>query len=183
MRIFSLIIAVFLSGCFSLKTPLPAVSYFDLDENFPSKTCKKNLNLGISSFNAVALYENPAMMLRKNNGEIVALQTQVWVDLPKNLFKKMLLKKFNSECIHTSIAPFGGVKNDVLLKVEILNFDILESGGVNVAIFYELSSLKNFEVLKSGILSSKEKGEAIPAFKKAILSILEKLLGEIEIKS
>lgn len=182
MRVLSLVFALFLSGCFSLKTPLPAVSYFDLDENFPSKTCKKNLNLGISSLSAVALYENPAMMLRKNNGEIVALQTQVWVDLPKNLFKKMLLKKFNSECIHTSIVPFGGVKNDLLLKIEILNFDILESGGVSVAIFYELSSLKNFEVLKSGILSSKEKGEAVAAFKKAILSILNQLSSEIKTK-
>lgn len=182
MRIFSLVLAVFLSGCFSLKTPLPAVSYFDIDENFSPKVCKKSINLGISSFNTVALYENPSMMLRKNNGEIVELQTQVWVDLPKNLFKKMLLKKFNSECIHTSIAPFGGVKNDLLLKIEILNFDILESGGVNVAVFYELSSLKNFEVLKSGILSSKERGEAVPAFKKAILSILDKLSNEIEVK-
>lgn len=173
-------IALLLSGCLSLKTPLPAVSYFDIDENFPTKTCKKSLNLGISSLNAVALYDNPAMILRKNNGEIVALDTQVWVDLPKNLFKKMLLKKFNSECIHTSIAPFGGVKNDLLLKIEILNFDILESGGVNVAIFYELSSLKSFEILKSGILSSKEKGESVPAFKKAILSILNQLLDEIK---
>lgn len=180
MRVLSLVFAVFLSGCFSLKTPLPAVSYFDIDENFTSKVCKKSLNLGISSLNAVALYDNPAMMLRKNNGEIVALQTKVWVDLPKNLFKKMLLKKFNSECIHTSIAPFGGVKNDLLLKIEILNFDILESGGVNVAIFYELSSLKSFEILKSGILSSKEKGESVPAFKKAILSILNQLSSEIK---
>lgn len=137
------------------------------------------MNLGISSLNAVALYENPAMILRKNNGEIVAMQTQVWVDMPKNLFKKLLLKRFNSECIHTSIAPFGGVKNDLLLKIEILNFDILESGGVNVAIFYELSSQKNFEILKSGILSQKEAGESVPAFKKAILSILDKLLKEI----
>lgn len=183
MRIFSLIFALFLSGCFSLKTPLPAVSYFDLDENFAPKTCKKSVNLGISSFNSVALYDTPAMILRKENGEIISLQTQVWVDLPKNLFKKILLKKFNAECIHTSIAPFGGVKNDLLLKIEILNFDILESGGVEVAIFYELSSLKSFEVLKSGILSAKERGEAVPAFKKAILHILDKLSKEIDTSS
>lgn len=180
MRIFSLIFGLLLSGCFSLKTPLPAVSYFDLDQNFPSKTCKKSLNLGISEIRSADLYNTPEMILRKNNGEIVALQSQVWVDLPKNLFKKILLKKFNSECIHTSIAPFGGVKNDLLLKIEILNFDILESGGVNVAIFYELSSLKTFEVLKSGILSERESGERVPAFKKAILSILDKLSSEIK---
>lgn len=180
MRILSLILALLLSGCFSLKTPLPAVSYFDLDQSFPSKTCKRNINLGISEIRSADLYNTPEMILRKNNGEIVALQSQVWVDVPKNLFKKLLLKKFNSECIRTSIAPFGGVKNDLLLKIEILNFDILESGGVKVSVFYELSSLKNFEVIKSGILSAKEGGESVPAFKKAILSILNQLSSKVK---
>ncbi|RDU69992.1 hypothetical protein CQA62_00850 [Helicobacter cholecystus] len=172
-------LCLFLSGCFELKTPLPQVSYFDLDENFKEKKCKKSINLGISEIRSVAVYENPSMILRKANGEIVASQTQVWIDLPKNLFKKMLLKKFNAECIHTSIPPFSGIKNDFLLKMEILNFDILASGEVEISVFYELSSLKNFEVLKSGIISQKEKGTNVESFKKSLLAVLSNLVSKI----
>lgn len=173
-------LSLFLSGCFELKTPLPQISYYDLDGTFKDKKCKKSIRLGLSEIRSVAVYENPAMILRKNNGEIIPSQTQVWADLPKNLFKKMLLKKFNAECISTSIAPFGGVKNDLLLKVEILNFDTLESGGVKISIFYELSSLKTFEVIKSGIISQKENGEKVQSFKKALLAVLERLAKEVQ---
>ncbi len=178
-KIIVLCLAIFLSGCFELKTPLPQINYFDLDGNFKEKKCKKSINLGISEIRSAAVYENPAMILRKTNGEIITSQTQVWVDLPKNLFKKMLLKKFNAECIHTSIAPFGGIKNDLLLKIEILIFDMLERGDVQISVFYELSSLKSFEVLKSGIISQKEKGNSVQSFKKALLVVLEELARKI----
>lgn len=175
-----LCLSFFLIGCFELKTQLPQINYFDLDGNFKEKKCKKSINLGISEIRSVAVYENPAMILRKVSGEIIASETEVWVDLPKNLFKKLLLKKFNAECIHTSIAPFGGVKNDLLLKIEILNFDMLESGEVEIGLFYELSSLKSFEVIKSGIISQKEQGNSVGSFKKALLVVLDSLANKIK---
>lgn len=174
-----LCLSIFLSGCFELKTPLPQVAYYDLDETFKQEQCKTTIRLGISEIRSVALYENPAMILRKINGEIVSLQTQMWVDLPKNLFKKMLLKQFNAQCIRTSIAPFGGVKNDYLLKIEILNFDMLERGSVQVSVFYELSSLKTFEIIGSGIITHEEKGNSIEAFKMAITEVLQSLQKKI----
>lgn len=174
------------SGCFNLKTPLPEVSYYDLDVEPENKTgCQSSFYVGIAEIRSLALYETTEIVFKQSNGKIARVPKMAWVDSPKNLFKKFLIKQFDANCIKASLPPFGGVKNDYLLKIELLNFEVLqdEAGDefAQVGVFYEVLDLKDFKVLKSGVITEKKKSHAgyVPAFKEAInqisLEILHKL--------
>lgn len=174
------------SGCFSLKTPLPEVTYYDLDSHPIIKTrCKKSSRIGIAEIQSSSIYEKHEILLKKATGEISNVPSIAWVDSPKNLVKKFLLKQLNANCIKTSLPPFGGVRNDFLLKIELLNFEVVQQKGkefVQISLFYELSSFKDFKILESGVLSGQEevRGDYISAFSKAMMGVSKKMTKKLE---
>ncbi|WP_027326959.1 ABC-type transport auxiliary lipoprotein family protein [Helicobacter pametensis] len=185
-RLSLLPIALLLTGCFSLKTPLPEVNYYDLDFAIDSKdqSCSKPYRVGIADIRALAVYEDHNIVLKKQNGEVTHAPRLSWVDLPKNLLKKAIIEQFDAQCIGVSIPPFGGVRNDFLLKLELLNFEIAQekSGDVaRVGIFYELSDLKDFKILESGmIVKSEPANDYITSFKRAIQALSDELAQKIK---
>lgn len=180
---FYFVITLIFSGCFNLKTPLPEVSYYDLDFDLKHQECQSSFYVGIAEMRALAIYETTDIVLRQKDQKILKLDGMAWIDTPKNLFKKFIVKQLDANCIKASLPPFGGVKNDYLLKMELLNFEVIgdEEESVQVGIFYEISDLRDFKVLKSGVIVKKEKNQSsyVMAFKNAInevgLEIIEKL--------
>lgn len=173
-KILFLPFVLLLSGCFSLKTPLPEVSYYDLDFNGDTLSqCQiPTFFVGISEIRASSLYENQNILLKKKSGEVISESRVAWVDAPKNLIKKALIGQFSRQCIGFSIPPFGGIKNDFLLKLELLNFEITqgsEGDFVHIALFYEFVNLKTFKVFESGVIAQKERlKDYVSSFGKAI---------------
>lgn len=184
---FYFVLAWALAGCFSLKTPLPELSYYDLDLDLGSQeNCDASFYVGIAEIRSLAIYETTDILSRERDGEIGKIPGMVWIDIPKNLLKKILIKQFDANCIKASLPPFGGVKNDYLLKVEILNFEILEdqlrSKFAQVGVFYEVLDLKDFKVLQSGVIMQKEEAQDgyIPAFKDAINKVSLEILNKFK---
>lgn len=176
-----------LSGCFNLKTPLPEVSYYDLDFDPKIQTkCKLSFYIGIAEIRALAIYETTDIVFKEMDGKIIKVPKMGWIDSPKNLFKKFLIKQFDANCIKTSLPPFGGVKNDYLLKMELLNFEIIQDKAGNelakVGVFYEISDLRDFKVLKSGVIVKEEKNEVgyVPAFKNAVNQVGLEIISKIK---
>lgn len=183
---FYFVVALIFSGCFNLKTPLPEVGYYDLDFEPKGKAkCRSSFYVGIAEIRALAIYETTDIVLKERDGKIIKVPKMAWIDSPKNLFKKFLIKQFDANCIKTSLPPFGGVKNDYLLKIELLNFEVVQDQRgdefAQVGVFYEVLDLKDFKVLKSGVIVEKEKNKTgyVSAFKDAMnqagLKILNKL--------
>ncbi|MCE3047185.1 ABC-type transport auxiliary lipoprotein family protein [Helicobacter kayseriensis] len=181
------LLGMMLSGCFSLKTPLPEVSYFDLDLNLnKSQKCQASpYYVGIAEIRSLNIYEDQSLMMKKSSGEVVKVPKMAWIDTPKNLFKKAIIEQFNAQCIKVSLPPFGGIKNDYLLKLEILNFEISQEANedfVHLGLFYEFLDLKEFRVLESGFIEEKEPSEHyVASFKKAIQSISLRLAQRIKV--
>lgn len=188
--LFCICLVFILSGCFSLKTSLPQVNYYDLSFAVDSsKECKMKSSVGISEIRSSPIYDRSEMIYRTNQSKIISLSQMQWIDSPKNLFRQFLLKRFKSSCIRTSIPPFGGVKNDYLLKIELLNFEI-EQDNQNaefayIGFFYELLNLKSFSVLESGIIEKKEKvtNGYVSAFKKVMQEAGNKLVEKLKIRA
>lgn len=182
-------IVLLFSGCFSLKTSLPQINYYDLDVDTKKMAlnCKSSSRIGIAEIQTSSIYEKKEILLKKENGQISSIDGVAWIDSPKNLLKKILIKQFDANCLKTSLPPFGGVKNDFLLKIELLNFEVVQKQGkefVQIALFYELSSLKNFQILDSGVISQKEwvKGNYIDTFSRAISKVGEKITKKLKNK-
>lgn len=181
--------ALLFTGCFSLKTPLPQINYYDLDIH-SSKAhvdCKKSSRIGIAEIQTSSIYEKREILVKRENGEVSSLKGVAWVDSPKNLLRKILIKQFNANCIKTSLPPFGGVKNDYLLKVELLNFEVVQNKGkefVQIGLFYEISSLKDFKILDSGVIVQKEsvRGGYVDTFSKAVKSVSQKMTKKLKNK-
>lgn len=175
------------SGCFDLKTPLPEVSYYDLDFDLKSQAkCQSSFYIGIAEIRALAIYETTDIVFKEMDGKIIKVPKMAWVDSPKNLFKKFLIKQFDANCIKTSLPPFGGVKNDYLLKMELLNFEVIQDKAGNefaqVGVFYEISDLRDFKVLKSGVIIKKEKNKTgyVPAFRDAVNQVGREILSRLK---
>lgn len=179
---FYFILALFFSGCFNLKTPLPEVSYYDLDIDPKIKSgCQSSFYVGIAEVRALAVYETMDIIFKENDGKIVKVPKMAWIDSPKNLFKKFLIKQFNAHCIKTSLPPFGGVKNDYLLKIELLNFEVMQDKAgdefVQIGVFYEVLDLKDFKTLQSGVIVEKEKSQ--PGYIASFRNVMNEVTLEI----
>lgn len=179
-------LVLILSGCFNLKTPLPEVQYFDLDLNLSqSQKCQVSpYYVGIAEIRSLNIYEDQSLMMKKNNGEVVKIPKMAWIDTPKNLLKKAMIEQFNAQCIRVSLPPFSGIKNDYLLKLEVLNFEIFQEENqdfVRLGLFYELLDLKEFKVLESGVIEEKEPSRHyVASFKKAIQSASLRLAQKVK---
>lgn len=179
-------IALLLSGCFSLKTELPQITYYDLDyQKSKEVKCKPSYSIGLAEIQSSFVYDSQSILFRKENNEILPIAGIAWIDLPKNLIKKALIKSLDSQCVGISVAPFGGVRNDYLLKVRIMNFEVIQQGKnetAQIAMFYEISSLKDFKILKSGVIEGKEgvDGSYILAFRASLQKVLEDLVKEVK---
>lgn len=184
---FYFVLALIFSGCFNLKTPLPEVSYYDLDiEPTIKPGCQSSFYVGIAEIRALAIYETTDVLFKENDGKIIKVPKMAWIDSPKNLFKKFLIKQFNAHCIQTSLPPFGGVKNDFLLKIELLNFEVLQDKGgdefVQIGVFYEVLDLKDFKTLQSGVIVEKEKVQMgyISSFSNVMNEVTLEILGKLK---
>lgn len=184
------ILAIFLGGCFSLKTSLPPVSYYDLDIDLPlSSKCQNSLRIGIAKIASSFIYDNREILYRKSNAEMISLSGMGWIDLPKNLIKQILIKQFEGHCIQASLPPLSGIKNDLILKVELFNFLVEQEQNqdefVHIGLFYELLDVQDSKVVKSGMISLKEKVEQnyILSFKKAMQKIGQQLIQLIKSNS
>lgn len=187
MKKFYFVLGLLFSGCFNLKTPLPEISYYDLDFETKNKaTCKPSFRVGIAEIRSLAIYETNDIVFKENDGEIVKVPKMAWIDSPKNLFKKFLVKQFDANCIQASLPPFGGVKNDYLLKIELLNFEVVRNQAgeefAQVGVFYEVLDLKDFKVLKSGVIVQKEESKAgyVTAFKDAVNQVSLEILRRLK---
>lgn len=179
-----------LSGCFNLKTLLPQISYYDLSFAInTSEDCRISSHIGIAEIRASSTYDRPEIVYKTKQSKIIALPQMQWIDSPKNLLRQFLLKQFESSCIQASIPPFGGIKNDYLLKIELLNFEIEQDSEdaefAHIGFFYELLDLKSFKILESGIIEKKEKvaNEYIPAFKNVMQEAGNKLVKKLKIRA
>ncbi|ANV98163.1 hypothetical protein BBW65_04825 [Helicobacter enhydrae] len=181
-------LSMILAGCFSLKTPLPYVEYYDLDiPQSKYKQCQKPVSIAIANIQSAPIYNTTEILSKKQDGSVKSLPNLGWVDLPKNLIKKNLIKTLNHSCVKTLVAPFGGVKYDYLLKAELLNFEVVSKDNkeVWVALFYEFSRADEFQIIQSNVIEKRVKvknNQIIEAFSQALDDVIGSLMNAIESK-
>lgn len=186
-RILIFALAVMFSGCFdiNLKSELPEINYYDLDNNKASDSP----SCGAYNFIALNKIDIPSQfgankILLKNNAKITYLPSVVLIKSLKESLESIIIKKFNARCIKTIIPPFSAIKIEQILQIKLLDFGLdSNDNSANVAIFYQIS--QNGQILQSGILNAESKSDdlssdsAIGALQAALDELIEKLANKI----
>lgn len=183
----TVMMAGFLTGCINLKirAELPEIDLYVLEPNTTTKTseykCKSYENIAILGVLSPDIYETKQILMRSSDGKIKALKDKQWADVPRNLFKNLLVRQANEHCIFLSSPPFGSTTPKKILKLNLLSFVLEDSPQVQarVSVGYEvfMGERKISGILNEIQATSKTQDDPIKAFQKASKQVVNNLIN------
>lgn len=186
------IMAVFLTGCVKLdiRSELSKIDLYVLDtmsslENkVEEKTCKNYKNIAILGILSPDIYETKQILMYSNDGKMKALTDKQWADIPKNLFKNLLVNQANKHCIFLSSPPLGSSVPKKLLKLDLFSFILEDSPKpqARISLGYEIFSggKKSSGVLNRIQEINEAENDPIKALQKASKDIVFELIDLIK---
>lgn len=179
--------AYFFAGCIdiNLKSELPKLKYFDLDNSKYTTTssCEAYNFIALGNIDIPSEYKNNKILYKSKGIVSFDNNTRFIKPLDESL-ENIIIKEFNHKCIKTIIPPFSGINIEEYLKIKVIEFSIdMDNKEADVAIFYQINS-KGI-VLQSGILDSKIHFATdtlvshISALKEASFNVVGKLADRI----
>lgn len=187
-----IIMAVFLTGCVKLdiRSELPKIDLYVLDtmsslENKVSeKACKGYKNIAILGIISPDIYETKQILMYSSDGKIKVLKGKQWADMPKNLFKNLLVNEANKHCIFLSSPPLGSSVPKKLLKLDLFSFILEDSPKLQarISLGYEIFSegKKSSGVLNIIQEANEVENDLIKVFQKASKDIADELIDLIK---
>lgn len=191
-RIIVCVCAWILAGCVDVKiaSSVDRVSYLSLQPFAQSQnSCKQNKKVALLDIRSNAPYENTNIyMFDAKYSQMHTLSSKKWIAPPQDLLKTALLLKAQSQCLELSFPPLGTQSFDMMFKLSLLSFHIVEENGAykaQVSVFYELISLKNHKsksasIVSSIALESLNEAQIASSFTKASDEVLTRLLKAMQ---
>lgn len=186
-KIMIVVMAGFLTGCVNLKirAELPKVDLYVLEPNTKTKAseykCKSYENIAILGVLSTEIYETKQILMRSSDGKIKALKDKQWADIPRNLFKNLLVEQANEHCIFLSSPPFGSTVPKKMLRLNLFSFVLEDSPQVQARVIlgYEffIGEKKISGILNETQETSKTQDDPIKAFQKASKQVVNNLIN------